>query len=603
MHRFSSRFDLVPWCSRVLAYVGMLVLVGMLPWISQEKAELMVLRSRYAELAPTAANLEALRTELHLDQGPIHLLRHWIAGLVRGDLGLSWVSGAPVAGPAWSAFLVSLTLMGFAMLVAFIVVLVILAPQLHALTTGKSRKAALTVPTLLTSFPSFLIAVVLVLVLSIWLKIFPPLGFSSWKHAVLPSISLGVPAGGVIARLLSDSLQHAAREPWVRSWLDAGAPRLTLLTAVLRRALAPVVHQIALVIVAVTGGAVPVEEIFAIPGIGRFTLWASKSQDIPSLQAGVLLLFGFAAIVGVCAQGIHRLLLGAAAKSNVPVATPEAPRRSRDLLLPIVSILPVVLCVILGLGRHPYSLDHPRLQPPSWALPLGSDAAGRDVLGRLAYGAAITMSFAMVVTVLCIIIALLASLMPRWSAGLVDVTNATSPVLAGLLVAGVAGPSMMSAAIAVALASWAPLAAHARDLLHEAKLQPYITMLPTLGESRASTYLRFLLPQIAGPLLRHSFLRMPGKALALASLGFLGMGPQQPTPEWGAMLAEGLPYVEQAPWIALAPTFALILLSMSAQGFAALPPAHTRRLGSEAQGLQGLARLRQTAKRLGRMRR
>ncbi len=597
MHRPSPRIDLVPWCSRLLAYAGMLALVGLLPWISQEKAELMVLRSRYAELAPTEANLESVAKELHLDQGPLHLLGHWLAGLVRGDLGLSWVSGTPVAGSAWSAFLVSLTLMGFAMVVAFIVVLVILAPQLRALCTGTTRKAALTVPTLLTAFPSFLIAVILVLVFSIWLKIFPPLGFSSWSHAVLPSIALGLPAGGVIARLLSDSLQHAMREPWVRSWFDAGAPRPRLVAAVLRRALAPVVHQIALVIVAVTGGAVPVEEIFAIPGIGRLTLGASKAQDIPVLQAGVLLLFGFAALVGIAAQGIHRLLLGAAAKSNVPVAAPEAPRRSRDLLLPLVSIIPVILCVLLGIGRNPYSLDHPRLAPPSVALPLGSDAAGRDVLARLAHGAAFTLSFAIAVTVLCLIIALVASVMPRWSAGLVDVTNATSPVLAGLLVAGIAGPSMMSAAIAVALASWAPLAAHARDLLREAKLQPYIAMLPILGESKASTFVRFLLPEIAGPLLRHSFLRLPGKALALASLGFLGMGPQQPTPEWGAMLAEGLPYVEQAPWIALAPTFALILLSMSAQGFAALPPANTRRGNTKDQKQKGLTRLLQKAKR------
>ena len=79
---------------------------------------------------------------------------------------------------------------------------------------------------------------------------------------------------------------------------------------------------------------------------------------------------------------------------------------------------------------------------------------------------------------------------------------------------------------------------------------------------------RYVLPAVAWPLLRHAMLRLPGVALALAALGFLGLGPQQPTPEWGLILAEGIGYVERAPWAVLAPASALVLASVVAVGLA-----------------------------------
>ncbi|MGO2938297.1 MAG: ABC transporter permease subunit, partial [Glutamicibacter arilaitensis] len=69
---------------------------------------------------------------------------------------------------------------------------------------------------------------------------------------------------------------------------------------------------------------------------------------------------------------------------------------------------------------------------------------------------------------------------------------------------------------------------------------------------------------VLAPLLRHGLLRLPGVALALAALGFLGLGAQPPTPEWGLLLAEGIGYVERAPWTAVAPALCLVLVSVCA---------------------------------------
>jgi peptide/nickel transport system permease protein len=140
--------------------------------------------------------------------------------------------------------------------------------------------------------------------------------------------------------------------------------------------------------------------------------------------------------------------------------------------------------------------------------------------------------------------------------------NAAPPVLAGLLVAAVTGPSTGAAAAAVLLVGWAPLAAHTAALVAEARAQPYVTILPVLGIGRTRILWCHILPGVLGPLTRHALLRVPGIALALAALGFLGLGPQPPTPDWGLVLSEGMPYVERAPWTVFGPCLSLVALSV-----------------------------------------
>jgi len=89
-------------------------------------------------------------------------------------------------------------------------------------------------------------------------------------------------------------------------------------------------------------------------------------------------------------------------------------------------------------------------------------------------------------------------------------------------------------------------------------------MLPLSGVGAIRRHVFYVFPALAGPLLRHALLRLPGIALALASLGFLGLGAPPPVPEWGRVLAEGMPYIERAGWTVFAPAGALALLSVMA---------------------------------------
>lgn len=124
----------------------------------------------------------------------------------------------------------------------------------------------------------------------------------------------------------------------------------------------------------------------------------------------------------------------------------------------------------------------------------------------------------------------------------------------------VAGSGAATPAIAVATVSWAALAAHTSSLLRQERATPHLTATRGLGASRWYLLRYEVLPAILPPVARHALLRLPGVALALASLGFLGLGAQPPSPEWGLLLAENQPYAERAPWAVLAPAAALALL-------------------------------------------
>ena len=558
------RYDFVAGTSRLVALVCLIGLVGMLPWLSGKDPALTVLRATSSDREPTPEVLESIRKSIGIDGGPLHTMGRWLAGLVRGDLGRSWVSGAPVGPDAVDAFGVSLSLMAAALGVGLVIVAALVLPALRDGLRGQPRPRGGAVSAVLVSLPEYLLAPILMLVLAVYLRILPPLGWGSPEKVIMPALSLGLPTGGYLGGLVSDAVTATFSERWVATWSTAGIRGRPLAGAVLRRALAPLTGQVALVVVALTGGAVAVEKIFAIPGLGRELLDAASAQDVPALQAQILLLLALALTTGVIAGAVRRLLMGRAAGAGGLTAPPPVEQSGRAArVIAVIGAVLLVLMVAVGIRRDPYAIVADKLAEPSTSLPLGADSLGRDVLARVAHGALSTVTGAVAVTVVCFVIALLVGLVPRASAGFIEVANAAPPVLAGLIVAGVSGPSATGAAIAVASVGWAPLASHAAGLVAEARRRPDILLAPVLGEGRVRITVTRVVPAVVGPLARHAALRLPGKALALAALGFLGLGAQSPTPEWGLVLSDALPYIERAPWAVATPAVALVILSIT----------------------------------------
>ncbi|AZM94673.1 ABC transporter permease subunit [Vreelandella venusta] len=555
----------IPLLSRLVTLASVVVLVGLLPWLSGRDPALSILRARSAEQEATPEALAAIRAQLGLDLGPVAKLQSWLLGLLHGDAGNSWVSGAPVLPGMLKSAQASLTLMAFGMLVAVITATLICLPVVRRGLRGQVSHPSGAIGAALTALPEFLLASLLLVVFAAWLNWLPPYGWRGFSYAVLPAFALGLPAGGLLGRLFSDGLAATFSERWVATWNVAGFSPSRIVMAALRRTLPSLMPQVGMVMVGLTGGAIAVEQVFSIPGLGRATLGAASAQDLPALQTGILILLIIAIILGSLANIGRVLLLGRAFQLGaLPVAHSEPPIPRRAWVVPAIAMLLLFVLIVAGMGRDPFSSAFMRLESPSLALPLGADGTGRDILARVAHGALSTMGMATVVVFFSLIIGLLIGLAPKLATGPIEITKATPPTIAGLIVAGLIGPSASGAIIAVTAVAWAPLAAHTAALVAEVKAQPHVRITPMLGVGHFRLMSRYILPAVIGPVFRHAMLRLPGVALALAALGFLGLGPRPPSPEWGLILAEGMPYVERAPWAVLIPALALILLSVLA---------------------------------------
>ncbi|PAZ13437.1 ABC transporter permease [Streptomyces sp. SA15] len=542
--------------TRILCLVAVLAVVGLLPWLSGKDPALTVLRARSAEQEATREALDAIRRDLGLDAGPLSLLGHWAADLLRGDLGTSWVSGSEVLPSVVSGLQVSLGLMAAALGVALLLAVVLVAPVLV-----RGRGSAGAFAAMLAAVPEFLLATVALLVCGVWLGWLPTSGWVGPEYMVLPALALGVPAGGLLGRLVADALPAVLDERWVELWRGAGVNRARIAGAALRRVLPPLVPQFGMAAVGLTGGAVAVEVVFAVPGIGRTALGAARSQDLPLLQGAILALLALGLVTGALAALVRRRLLGPALRDAGLSLPPVRPVRTHPAI-PLTLLTVLAVAIGWGLLRDPYAIDTTaRLSAPSWSHPLGTDGLGRDVLARLGHGAASTVGTAAAVCLLGLLIALTLGFLPGVAAGAADIANALPPVIVGILVAAVVGPGTGGAALAVTLLSWPALSAHAAALVQEVRASAFLTAQRAIGAPPWWILTRHVLPSVAAPVARHALLRLPGIALALASLGFLGLGAQPPAPEWGLLLDESRAYVERAPWAALAPAVALALLA------------------------------------------
>ncbi|MEJ2867693.1 ABC transporter permease subunit [Actinomycetospora sp. OC33-EN08] len=544
--------------------VVLAVLVAALPWLWDSDPAATVLRARYPERGVDPATLDALRRELDLPSNPVLGAAEWLGGLLRGDLGTSWVTRAPVAPEVLGALGISLTLALAATLVAAVVAALLLLPGLLAGVRGRAPgRGAAVAAAVLAALPEIVLGSVLVLVVAVGWRLLPSSGFTGPANLVLPALALGAPAGGMLARILSASVEATVAEGWVRTWRSLGLGVPTLALGVTRRAVAVAVPQIALLVVGLLGSAVAVEQLFTIPGIGSVARGAVLAQDLPTVQAAVTLLVLLGLALGGLGVLVHRALLGPALSGRELTGAAETASRPASRTSVVVAVL-LLVAVAAGLPRDPSSGNEARrLAPPSLALPFGADPNGRDLYARFAHGALLTVGSAVVVVAVCLVVGLAVGVGARSArAGAADVLNALPPVFVGLLVAAVAGPGLVGAAVAVALVGWVPLAVHARTLAAEARASGYVRAAELVGASRWRVARRHVLPAVLGPVTRHALARVPHAALALAALSFLGLGAAPDSPEWGAMLAAAQGYLERAPWTVLAPVVGLVALAV-----------------------------------------
>lgn len=208
------------------------------------------------------------------------------------------------------------------------------------------------------------------------------------------------------------------------------------------------------------------------------------------------------------------------------------------------------------------------LRAPDGVHPLGTDHLGRDSLTRIAYGSRIALRVGLIAVVIETLLGVTLGLIAGFYGGIVekiisfitDLTWAIPPLILALAIVTVLGPSLNNVIIAVSVVSWAQFSRIVRAKTQSLRSLPYVEAARAYGENDFSLIVRYILPNIVPSIIVVSTLSLPKAIIATTALGFLGLGAQPPAPDWGVMLAEGVNYLRQAPWISIYPGLAIVFV-------------------------------------------
>ncbi len=264
----------------------------------------------------TADALAAIRDRLGLGDPIWMQYLRWVGHAVTGDFGLSMRTGQPV-GPEMVAALGRSLLLAF----AAIALMLVIAVPLGVVAAVRQGKLADTLTSLVSylgvAFPEFVTATLFAMLLADTLQWLPATGYVSpfedvWgavQHLALPVLTASVILVAHVSRMVRSETLDVLHSDYVRAARLKGLPERTVLTRhALRNALLPVVTIVALDVGYLLGGIIVIEEIFAIPGIGRQLMVAITARDLPSIQAGALIMSATYAVANTLADVAYAFL-------------------------------------------------------------------------------------------------------------------------------------------------------------------------------------------------------------------------------------------------------------------------------------------------------
>lgn len=243
----------------------------------------------------------------------------------------------------------------------------------------------------------------------------------------------------------------------------------------------------------------------------------------------------------------------------------------------LVVFVALILVAVFAPLLAPYQPDvqfrDALLVPPVWAengraaYLLGTDAVGRDLLSRLIYGSRYSLFIGVVVVTLALITGILMGLLAGFFRGwidtvimrVMDVILAFPSLLLALVLVAILGPGLLNAMIAIALVLQPHFVRLTRAAVLSERNKEYVISARVAGAGNIRLMLKTILPNCLAPLIVQATLSFSTAILDAAALGFLGMGAQPPTPEWGTMLADSREFISRAPWLVTFPGVAILI--------------------------------------------
>ena len=268
-----------------------------------------------------------------------------------------------------------------------------------------------------------------------------------------------------------------------------------------------------------------------------------------------------------------------------PTSAPPSPagevwhsmRANKGAMLGLIIIVLLFLTALLADFVAPHSpIEQFRqnfLQPPAWAaggswqFPLGTDDVGRDLLSRIIYGSRLSLFIGSIVVTLSLALGIGLGLLSGFFRGVpdiaimrfMDIILSMPSLLLSIVIVAILGPGLVNAMIAVAITYVPHYARLARASVMSEMARDYVTAAKVAGAGNMRLLFREVLPNCMAPLIVQATLSFSTAILDAAALGFLGLGAQAPTPEWGTMLADSLKFLQRAPWVVTFPGLAILI--------------------------------------------
>jgi len=252
-----------------------------------------------------SATIAQLRKQLHLDEPRPEQFVAYASGVLRGDLGTSFITGRPIARDIAERFPKTLELACAAMLLA-----VVLGISVGIVTAahpgGWLDRFTLAFTYLGISFPVYWVGLILILVFAMILRWLPPSGTGGLAFLILPAFALGTRSIAFLARMTRSAMLEVLGSDYIRTARAKGLPRAAVLARhALRNALIPVVTVIGLDFGSYLTGSILTETVFSWPGLGRYVVNAIGKRDLPAIQGSILFLSVVFVVVNIIADGAY----------------------------------------------------------------------------------------------------------------------------------------------------------------------------------------------------------------------------------------------------------------------------------------------------------
>lgn len=264
-------------------------------------------------------------------------------------------------------------------------------------------------------------------------------------------------------------------------------------------------------------------------------------------------------------------------QESVPLLSNKRPgiwcqlRHNPGAMIGLCLIVLLILIAIFADLIAPQGIDDQDLLngllPPGGEFLLGTDEFGRDMFSRIVYGARVSLEVAIIATIVSAVVGVSLGMVAGYFGGtldhiiqgMVDISWAFPTVLMAIFLVATFGPGLTNVMVAVGLVYWGGYARVVRGQVLSLREWDYVTAARAMGATDWRIILRHVLVNVLAPVIVMATLMMGDAILVEATLSFLGMGAQPPTPSWGSILAGGRTYLRLAPWVCMIPGLAIML--------------------------------------------